>query len=173
VLLRERGYLAMGGQIVGAIVIEARRPRLTGGEKATLRGGKTPSNWSKARVEAVHRGFLFQHLYAVRALLLASRRLLCVVVETDEDVELKALGRRIDVQVKHRVDALAFGEIESALARFADLRVAHAPDGREGMAEFVIATKFEPDESLLARMAASDWPADVRVMWPDAAESVD
>jgi transposase, IS5 family len=28
-ILRERGYLAMGGQIVDAMVIEARRPRLS------------------------------------------------------------------------------------------------------------------------------------------------
>ena len=30
-VLRERGYLAMGGQIVDATIIEARRPRLTEG----------------------------------------------------------------------------------------------------------------------------------------------
>src|SRR6185437_3270117 len=48
-MLRERGYLAMGGQIVDATVIEARRPRLNAQEKATIRGGGTPSGWSKAR----------------------------------------------------------------------------------------------------------------------------
>src|SRR5919199_1612985 len=35
--LRERGYLAMGGQIVDATVIEARRPRLSAEEKTTER----------------------------------------------------------------------------------------------------------------------------------------
>jgi hypothetical protein len=38
-MLRERGYLAMGGQIVDATVIEARRPRLNTEEKAAIRGG--------------------------------------------------------------------------------------------------------------------------------------
>lgn len=125
------------------------------------------------RIEATHRGFLFQHLFAVRALLLAGGRLLSVVVETDEDVELQALGRRIYVQVKHRVDALGFGDIESALARFVKLRAVHALGEREGSAEFVIATNAAPNGPLATRMAAADWPTDVRVMWPGAAENTD
>jgi transposase len=52
-MLRERGYLAMGGQIVDAAVIEAGRPRLNAGEKATVRGGGTPSGWSKARTRQI------------------------------------------------------------------------------------------------------------------------
>ena len=41
--LRDAGYLAMGGQIVDATVIEARRPRLREGEKTTLKGGGVPA----------------------------------------------------------------------------------------------------------------------------------
>lgn len=48
-LLRDRGYLAMGGQIVDATIVEARRPRLTKEEKDTLKGGSTPEDWSPAR----------------------------------------------------------------------------------------------------------------------------
>jgi transposase, IS5 family len=48
-VLRAAGYLAMGGQIVDATVIQARRPRLSGGEKATIKGGGVPSGWSKAK----------------------------------------------------------------------------------------------------------------------------
>jgi transposase, IS5 family len=54
-MLRERGYLAMGGQIVDATVIEARRPRLNADEKTTVRGGGTPSGWSKARSRQIDR----------------------------------------------------------------------------------------------------------------------
>ena len=54
-LLHERGYLAMGGQIVDATVVEARRPRLNKDEKATLRGGGTPQGWSKARTRQIDR----------------------------------------------------------------------------------------------------------------------
>jgi transposase, IS5 family len=54
-LLHERGYLAMGGQIVDATVIEARRPRLSKDEKQTLRDGGTPAGWSKARSRQIDR----------------------------------------------------------------------------------------------------------------------
>src|SRR5262249_38518547 len=46
-LLREKGWLAMGGQIIDATVIEARRPRLTQAEKDTLKGGGTPAEWNR------------------------------------------------------------------------------------------------------------------------------
>src|ERR671919_2467954 len=48
-VLRDSGYLAMGGQIVDATVIQARRPRLSGAEKVTVREGGVPAHWSKAR----------------------------------------------------------------------------------------------------------------------------
>ncbi len=43
--LREAGYLAMGGQIVDATVVNARRPRLNNEEKTTLKGGRTPGHF--------------------------------------------------------------------------------------------------------------------------------
>ena len=48
-VLRAAGYLAMGGQIVDATVIQARRPRLSRDEKATVKGGAVPAGWSKAK----------------------------------------------------------------------------------------------------------------------------
>jgi transposase, IS5 family len=54
-MLAERGFLAMGGQIVDATIVEARRPRLTKEEKATLRCGGTPEGWSKARTRQIDR----------------------------------------------------------------------------------------------------------------------
>ena len=44
--LRAAGYLAMAGQIVDATVVEARRPRLTPDEKATVKAGAVPEAWS-------------------------------------------------------------------------------------------------------------------------------
>jgi len=54
-VLRERGFLAMGGQIVDATVIEARRPRLTQDEKAIVKGGGTPESWAPAKTRQVDR----------------------------------------------------------------------------------------------------------------------
>ena len=48
-VLRDAGYLAMGGQIMDATVIQARRPRLNKDEKATVKGGAVPTDWSKAK----------------------------------------------------------------------------------------------------------------------------
>ena len=47
--LRGAGYLAMAGQIVDATVVEARRPRLTQDEKATVKAGSVPEAWPKAK----------------------------------------------------------------------------------------------------------------------------
>jgi IS5 family transposase len=52
-LLRDAGYLAMGGQIVDATVVEARRPRLKGDEKAIVKGGGVPEGWSKAKTAQI------------------------------------------------------------------------------------------------------------------------
>src|ERR1041385_8408000 len=54
-VLREKGYLAMGGPIVDATIIEARRPRLTGAEKETIKGGGVPAEWKPARRAQIDR----------------------------------------------------------------------------------------------------------------------
>jgi transposase len=53
--LRERGLLAMGGQIVDATVVQARRARLTAEEKAAIRQGEEPEGWPPARRAQVDR----------------------------------------------------------------------------------------------------------------------
>ena len=54
-LLRAKGWLAMGGQIVDATVIEARRPRLTQAEKDTIKDGGIPAEWKPARRAQIDR----------------------------------------------------------------------------------------------------------------------
>ena len=54
-ILRAKGWLAMGGQIVDATVIEARRPRLTKAEKDTIKGGGIPAEWKPARRAQIDR----------------------------------------------------------------------------------------------------------------------
>lgn len=121
------------------------------------------------RIEAVHRGYLFQHLYAVQCLLsaatISARE---IAVETDEDVEIQLDGVRIYVQVKHRKDALAWDDIEGAMLRFADLRGSHERSERQGAARFVIVSNAGPNGPLLQRMTKPDWPADVTIDWPQA-----
>ena len=53
--LKDKGVLAMGGQILDATVVQARPARLTAEEKAVIRGGGTPSGWSPARRAQIDR----------------------------------------------------------------------------------------------------------------------
>src|SRR5207247_3235973 len=117
-----------------------------------------------ARIEAVHRGFLYQHLYAVSCLLSAqSIGATSVVVERDEDLEIIIPSKRTYVQVKTRSVPLTHSDIEGALKRFDALRIEHSSGRREGLAAFVIAANVAPGPALLETLQAEDWPADVQV----------
>jgi hypothetical protein len=70
------------------------------------------------RIEATHRGFLYQHLFATACLLQASAAgASAVIVEADEDVEVILPSERVYAQVKTRSRPLARGDIASALDR--------------------------------------------------------
>ena len=81
-----------------------------------------------ARIEAVHRGFLYQHLYTVGCLLLAAgSHVRSITAEFDEDVEIEfESGDRIYIQVKTRSTPLIWSDISGALARFEELQNAHS-----------------------------------------------
>jgi IS5 family transposase len=53
--LKDKGLLAMGGQILDATVVQARPARLTAEEKAVVRGGGMPAGWSPARRAQIDR----------------------------------------------------------------------------------------------------------------------
>ncbi len=126
------------------------------------------------RIEAVHRGFLYQHLYAVRTLLLVpGTDVSAVVVESDEDVEIVRPDGRTYVQLKSRQSSLGFSDIADALARFDGYRALHISGERSGVPIFIIATNAALTPSLADRIKAADWPSDVRVDHPDAPPSPD
>lgn len=120
------------------------------------------------RIEALHRGLLYQHIYGAMCLLLAGRNgVERVVVEGNEDVEIVLPCRQIYVQIKTRVASLSFGDVESALQRFEAIRSEHGKGARQGGANFVIASNAAPSGPLLAKISADDWPKDVQLHWPD------
>lgn len=45
--VRDKGYFAMGGQIVDATIVEAPRQHNSDGEKADLKAGKVPAEWQE------------------------------------------------------------------------------------------------------------------------------
>lgn len=121
------------------------------------------------RIEAVHRGFLYQHLYAVGCLLLAQKASMeAVIVELDEDIELNAGQERIYVQVKTRLKPIIPSDVSGALARFADLRNEHTDGRRQGSASFVIVANQAPGPHLQKMIEDKTLPVDVRFVWPQS-----
>ncbi len=126
-----------------------------------------------ARIESVHRGFLYQHLYAAGCLLLAGQRAIrSVLVELDEDVELITdSGDRLYVQIKTRSSSLILSDIAGALERFERIRLEHQEGRRSGTPSFVIVANVAPGPELRARVGARGLPEDVTLLWPGATMS--
>ena len=83
------------------------------------------------RIENVHGGFLYQHLYTV-ALLLSRPSLAWteVAVERDEDIEVHLAERRLYLQVKKRDRNLTFGDISDVLERFQEIALERSEERR-------------------------------------------
>ena len=113
------------------------------------------------RIENVHGGFLYQHLYAV-AILLSGPRIGWreLSVERDEDIEAELPEQRIYIQVKKRAGNLTFGDISEALDRFARIREQHQSNQRACKPLCWIISNAEPGPDL-ARRLQTEWPADV------------
>ncbi len=119
------------------------------------------------RIQSVHRGFLYQHLYAAACLLRAGATATTAVrVETDEDVEVVGPSGCHYIQVKTRSDPLVFSDIGGALQRFDTIRQEHVAGRRHGAASFVIASNAAPGPELTRRLAYPAWPPDVALHWP-------
>lgn len=123
-----------------------------------------------ARIEAVHRGFLYQHLYAAGCLFRAAQAgVTHVIVENDEDIELVFPERRIYGQVKTRGSQLIFSDIDGALARFDQIRSEHTAGRRRGACQFIIISNATPGPDLSKRISGRTWPTDVAVVYPGSA----
>ncbi|MER8746127.1 ATP-binding protein [Mesorhizobium sp. M1004] len=127
-----------------------------------------------ARIEYVHRGFLYQHLYAVACLFRAAQAgVTHVVVENDEDVELVFSAKRIYAQIKTRSSGLVLSDIDGALSRFKAIRMEHVEGRRSGDAEFAIISNSAPGPELAKMIEGNDWPSDVAFIWPGKSAALD
>ncbi|MFE5828794.1 AAA family ATPase [Streptomyces sp. NPDC056508] len=121
------------------------------------------------RITSLHRGFLYQHLYAVGCLLRmtegGAHRLL---VERDEDIEVVLPGRRVYLQVKTRSRNLRWGDIRNAVDNYAAVRALHEEGVRPGRPSLVIVTDTAVGPVLADQIASEQWPSDVHVLGPGA-----
>ncbi|PCI57107.1 MAG: hypothetical protein COB36_02215 [Alphaproteobacteria bacterium] len=120
------------------------------------------------RIESVHRGFLYQHLYATACLLTCGRQQdNIVIVERDEDIELVTQTHRYYLQVKTRSKPLQPGDIMDALERFEELRQAHLENKRSGTPILNIIANVEPGPKLAKQLKSNDWPKDINISTPE------
>lgn len=120
-----------------------------------------------ARIEGVHRGFLYQHVYAVALLLALGRKPGAVLaVELDEDVELFLGELYWYIQVKTRLGAVVPSDVDAALERFDGIRAEHASRARPGQPRFAIVANSEPGPKLQKQLDGADWPEDVYFVTP-------
>ena len=125
-----------------------------------------------SRIEGVHRGFLYQHLYAVSCLLQAGPfKYRSIVVEHDEDVQVQTDSSWIYIQIKTRqADTLPPSAVEGILDRFRALRQLHQSAQRQGAAQFFVVANKPPSENLQQEIDDS-WPSDIRYLHPNSAKS--
>ena len=125
------------------------------------------------RIESVHRGYLYQHLYTVGCLLLAQKANVdVVIVELDEDIEIITEQGRIYVQVKTRSKPIIPSEISGALERFDDLRKEHTEGRRKGAASFVFVANQPPSVMLQKTIDNNKFPPDVLFVCPQSTAKI-
>lgn len=127
-----------------------------------------------ARIESMHQGFLYQHLYTVACLLRAqSLGATTVIVDRDEDLEMVFPDRQIYIQVKTRSDPLTPSDISSAISRFELLKAEHDAGRRPGAASFVIVSNIHPGPTLLNRENGAFSECHFSIMWPSGSENTE
>ena len=127
-----------------------------------------------ARIEAVHRGFLYQHLYTVGCLLLAAgSHVRSITAEFDEDVEIEfESGDRIYIQVKTRSTPLIWSDISGALARFEELQNAHSSGQRSGAASFAIVANVPAGPELSQLVQVPGLPYGALLVTPESPDGL-
>lgn len=119
------------------------------------------------RIEGVHRGFLYQHVYAVALLLAHGRKPGAVLaVEFDEDIELAVGDAHWYIQVKTRLGAVVPSDLEGALERFDQIRAEHASGARSRQPKFAIVANSEPGPKLQQQIDGAGWSDDVQLVTP-------
>lgn len=119
------------------------------------------------RIESIHRGFLYQHLYAVGCIFkLTSVTSGSVSVELDEDIEVVTDNEIFFIQVKTRTNSLVKSDISSALKRFSDLKKNYTEKKSTKTVRFFVVTNVEPGPVLSSEMLKESWPQDVFICSP-------
>jgi hypothetical protein len=125
------------------------------------------------RIESVHRGFLYQHLYAVGCMIkLASTEAGQVAVERDEDIEISDDNKIVFIQVKTRTTPLISSHITKSLQLFEQLRQKYSEKSPGKSVNFSIVSNIRPGPTLATAVESDDWPSDVVIIWPENGQEI-
>ena len=109
------------------------------------------------RIESVHRGFLYQHLYAVGCMIkLASIEAGFVAVERDEDIEIEDGDKIAFIQVKTRTAVLVQSDISNSLELFDKLTQQYAKTSPLKSVSFAVVSNVAPGPRLAKALEADD-----------------
>ncbi len=101
-----------------------------------------------ARIQGIHRGFLYQHLYSAACLLAGPQSgLLELRAERDEDAELVHAGLTLYAQIKTRSQDLYLSALPGLFERFDVLQAAHVSK-RPGVARCALVTNTDVSPSV-------------------------
>lgn len=121
-----------------------------------------------SRIEGVHRGYLYQHLYAVGCLFRAAGAgAVRITVEADEDVQVELPEHVLYIQVKTRKEPLSHRDVDGILPRFSSIRKTHESGGRPKAPVCLIVSNVQPTGPLLD-VVREGWPPDVFLVAPGA-----
>jgi hypothetical protein len=120
------------------------------------------------RIESVHRGFLYQHLYTVGCMFMSvDSPTTKVVVEADEDIELISVTQRVYLQIKTRSKALMPSDIADILVRFDLLRAEHHSRNRAGSYGFIIVANQNLGPTIKKNIKNKSIPPDITFQTPE------
>lgn len=120
------------------------------------------------RIESVHNGFLYQHLYTVGCMFMSvGSSTTSIVVEADEDIELISENQRLYLQIKTRSKNLMPSDIADILDRFELLRVEHTSRKRGSGYSFIIVANQNLGPTIKTNIKNKKIPSDITFQTPE------
>ncbi|WP_320007148.1 SEC-C metal-binding domain-containing protein [Maridesulfovibrio sp.] len=125
------------------------------------------------RIESVHRGFFYQHLYTVGCLLLALKnKVEFLVAEKDEDIEIATAGEHLYLQVKTRTKPLAKNDISGALDLFEKIKKKHTKRERSRQPSLIIISNSNLGRELSKSVQDNSLPDRVQILYPGSDQNL-
>lgn len=123
------------------------------------------------QIEAIHKGFLYHHLYGAACLITAQKNGAQTLIATnDEHIALAWPDKQVYIHIKTHSGQLQWDHIKETIDEFERLRKEHNEGKRPGSALFVIVTNAALDAELTKDIQHKFWPKDIAIKTPHSKE---